>query len=162
MTIPEAVRDAGGVLTIVATGFTIPNPAITVHDYGFTQLWDITLTGDNVETIEGHVAYPRVIKQQSASVPILIDPLVDMAGDPLDGTVAAMRANYLELQEELILPTTLDDGAQDVSFEPSPGETPLLGRIQFVGIQVGRRTRRGWLAVLDLVLPDGPLVEEGS
>lgn len=160
--IPDSVRDAGGVLTVVDSGFTIPNPAITVHDYGFTQLWDITLSGDNVETIAGHVAYPRVIKQQTATVPILIDPLVDMAGDPLDGTVAAMRANYLELQEELILPTTVVDGAQDVTFEPAPGEPLLLGRIQFVGIQVGRRWPGGWLAVLDLVLPDGPLVEEGS
>lgn len=160
--IPDTVRDSGGVLTIVASGFTIPNPAITVHDYGFTQLWDLTLSGDNVETIEGHVAYPRVIKQQTATVPILIDPLVDMAGDPLDGTVAAMRANYLELQAELLGPTTIGDGTQDVSFEPSPGETPLLGRVQFVDIQVGRRLPGGWLAVIDLVLPDGPLVEEGS
>ncbi len=155
--IPAEIRDAGGVLTIVATGFAIPNPAITVHDYGFAQLWDRTLSGANVETIAGHVAYPRVVKQQTATVPILIDPFADFAGGALDGTPEAMRANYLGLQQHLLDPTVTGDGTQDVSFEPTPGATPLLGRVQFVGIQPGRRVRRGWLAVIDLVLPDGPL-----
>lgn len=148
-----------GQLTVTASGFVLPNPAIIVHDYGFAQLLDITLSGDNVETIAGHVAYPRVIKQQTATIPILIDTTVDANGDATADPMTGLIENLELIQSELLLPTTEDDGAQEVQFEPVLGGPVRTGRVQFVGVQVGQRSRRGWLAVLDLVLPDGPLTE---
>lgn len=148
-----------GVLTLTSSGFTLPNPAVTLRDEGFSELWIPTLEGDNVEGADGHIAYPRTIKQQRASVPVLIDSAVDLAGDPTVSPSRGMWDNLQGLIAALVLPTTEGDGAQEVALVPFLDGPLLTGRMQFPAVVPGKKVRAGWLAVIDVVLPDGPLEE---
>lgn len=155
------IIDSGGTL-IAANGYEIPNAAVTLIDFGVSQLWIPTLIGSNREVIDGHVSVASRIKEQSVDVPLLVTGEVDSDGNPQTGGLPGLWENVEELRSVWLDPSLTGDGTQQVTFEPFPGGPVLSGRVKCTGITLADPWPGSWRVALHLVLPDGPLVEVAS
>lgn len=155
------IIDSGGTL-ISAGGYEIPNYAVTPIEYGFTQLWVPTLSGQNREVIDGHVSVASRIKQQSADIPLLVIGNVDADGVVQPGGLPGLWANIDELRSVWLDPSLSGDGTQLVTFELFPSGPAWTGRVKCTGITVADPSPGSWRVAMHLVLPDGPLAAVAS
>lgn len=157
------VSYAGGKLEFSIPGggtLTLPNQAMVVTEYGFTQLWSsFNLVHENRDTASSTVAYPGVYKGSKASIPLLITGDWNPSGTPYTNWVKGLALNVGILNKIAGVTASASNGLQTVTFTPYPSATPLTKSVQVYPLQLGTNAKQGGTtAVLDLVLPDGPFV----
>jgi hypothetical protein len=134
---------------------TLPNVAMAVIEYGFTQMWSPELVHENRETATATVPYPGVLKGIKASIPLLITGDWSTTGTPYANPVQGLRANLAALNA-LVTATTTSSGTQTATYTPYVGATPISVTVQVMPVQLGTSaTQGGTRAVLDLILPNG-------
>ncbi len=157
------VTTNGGTLTL-SSGYTLPNPAVTLIQWGLGELWTPQVQGKNFDAAGTTWVVPRDLAEQKVSIPVAIIGEVDSAGDPTADPTAGLFANLQELIAELMGPgvqpneTAAVPGFVAADWVPYSGAAAINARFQFESIQVGDR-HRGWCtAVLRATLPDGPMI----
>lgn len=137
------------------TGLTLPNPAMIVIEFGFTQLWTQEINHQNRETAGATIPYPGVFKGKKASIPLVITGDWDVSGTPYSNSVYGLMTN-VALINALTAATATGDGTQSATYTPYPGATPIVKSVQVMPLLLGTNaTQGGSKAVLDLILPDG-------
>ena len=137
--------------------YTIPNQAVAVSDWGFTQLWTPTVVSQNRETTDAEIPYPSVQKGKTAMIPLVITGDWSIAGSPFANSVQGLMTNVGQLNT-LVSSTLTNNGTQFVTFTPYTGATPRTGFVQVMPVDLGTGAKQGGTkAVLELRLPSGPL-----
>ena len=137
--------------------YTIPNQAVAVIEWGFTQLWTPTVVSQNRETTDAEIPYPSVQKGKTAMIPLIITGEWSVAGSPFANSVQGLMTNVGQLNS-LVSSTLTGDGRQSVTFTPYTGATPINGYVQVMPVDLGTGAKQGGTkAVLELRLPSGPL-----
>lgn len=137
--------------------YTLPNQAVMVVDWGFTQLWTPTIVHENRESTEAEVPYPGVQKGKTAIVPLIITGDWSSAGVPFSNHTEGLMTNVAEINA-MAASTLTGDGTQSVTFTPYPGATPVVGDVQLMPVDLGTSAKIGGSkAALELRLPNGPL-----
>lgn len=109
---------------VFPSGYVLPNPAVRFDERSTLGMWFPTWIGEDVETTQGWVRYPRVPKGAEADLDLEVSQNADSAGGAAVGHAARvlqLKANIAELAAEVSSP----DGLQTVEYTPSIGETPI-------------------------------------
>jgi hypothetical protein len=153
----------GGSLEL-ASGYTLPNPAVGFTRWGLGELWMPQVQGENFDAAGSTWAVPRDIAQQNVSIPIVVVGDVDADGVAQADAVAGLFLNLQQLKQELMGPVVRPDASTSVpgyvfvTWTPYVGADPVEARWQVESIELGDR-HPGWVtAVVRAVLPDGPLL----
>lgn len=139
------------------SNYTIPNKAVAVIEWGFTQLWTPTVVSQNRETTDAEIPYPSVQKGKTAMIPLIITGEWSVAGTPYANSVQGLMTNVGALNS-LVSSTLSGNGMQTVTFTAYTGATPIVADIQVMPTDLGTGAKQGGTkAVLELRLPSGPL-----
>lgn len=137
--------------------YTLPNQAVMVVDWGFSQLWTPTITHENRESTEAEIPYPGVQKGKTAIIPLVITGDWNVSGAPYTNHTQGLMENVAELNA-MVASTLTGDGTQTVTFTAYPSATPVSGEVQLMPVDLGNSAKIGGSrAVMELRLPNGPL-----
>lgn len=109
---------------VFATGYVLPNPAVRFDERSTLGLWFPIWVGDDVETTQGWVRYPRVPKGAEANLDLEVSQNADSDGVAAVGHAARVlqvKRNIAELTAQASDPS----GLQNVTYTPTIGETPI-------------------------------------
>ena len=110
-----------GKLTFVdVSSYVLPNPAFKFIDSGPFELEVPVFLGEDVEVVDGMVAYPRVEKGRTARITLAMNFEANSAGTPFSNLAAGWRTNWAALCA-LAAPSLTGDGLQTVQYVPYAG-----------------------------------------
>ncbi len=117
-----------GELVFNAHAYTIPNYAVRFVDWGAFDLLVPTLEGDDVEVLNGAIAYPRRERTRIARLVLQVNFAVDTAGTPYGSRTEGHLRNWSDLNA--IAATSISTaqtgtGLQSLTWTPHASASPV-------------------------------------